>query len=80
MSKRKISIQLGQVFGFLEVISDEGKDKFSNYLWKCLCRNCGKTKNIRTSHLISGNSRSCGCLMRSRAYIKKEENNFIQGE
>ena len=73
MSKRRVVIQPGQIFGFLEVISEEGQDKFSNYLWRCVCKNCGKEKTIRAAHLVSGNSRSCGCLMRTSSYVKKEE-------
>lgn len=30
--------------------------------WNCLC-DCGKTKEVPTSHLTKGNTKSCGCLI-----------------
>lgn len=51
----------GKVFGKLKVISKDGKDKYRNRLWECLCE-CGNTKEIITNSLNSGRSLSCGCL------------------
>lgn len=34
-----------------------------NLMWECLCF-CGKTFNAIASNLISGNTKSCGCLRR----------------
>ena len=34
--------------------------------WKCKCR-CGVVKTLRANELLSGNTRSCGCLARERA-------------
>lgn len=73
MSKRKLNISTGQVFSHLTVISMEGKDKYGNYTYRCLCNNCGKEKVIKGTSLVSGNNRSCGCLMRTSSYVKKEE-------
>jgi hypothetical protein len=52
---------IGKVFGRLTVKELFGRDKSGNYLWKCSC-NCGKYKIASSNNLISGNTRSCGCL------------------
>lgn len=53
---------LGQKFGRLTVTRCLGnKQPTGPYYWECLCA-CGKTHKARTSHLISGNIKSCGCL------------------
>lgn len=53
---------VGQVFGRLTVISQEGTDKHGATLWKCLCA-CGKEKVIPRGSLKSGRVKSCGCLL-----------------
>lgn len=61
MSRRDLT---GQRFGRLTVIKDSGergKDGSIMYLCKC---DCGNTKNVRTSNLTSGKTKSCGCLQR----------------
>ena len=50
----------GLTFGKLTVIRKTGERKNGQWLWECRC-DCGKTVNIRSSGLISGQSRSCGC-------------------
>lgn len=62
MAKKKISKHhlIGQKFGRWTVIQQANNiDKRT--LWFCECE-CGVKNNIDTSSLISGNSRSCGCL------------------
>lgn len=51
----------GQRFGKLIAIkpTDERRDR--KIIWECLC-DCGKTCYIRSSCLISGHTKSCGCL------------------
>ena len=55
----------GRKFGKLLVIG-RGEDKISKsgrirVRWKCQC-DCGNVKEILGENLISGNTRSCGCL------------------
>lgn len=52
----------GQRFGRLIVLRIDGLRK-RQFWWKCRCV-CGKTKSVRGSRLMSGNTRSCGCLRR----------------
>ena len=53
----------GKSFGLLTVISDAGSGGGGGKLrrWLCLCE-CGAEKVIRSSSLVCGNTRSCGCL------------------
>lgn len=47
----------------LTVIEYVGKDKFNNALWRCKC-DCGNEIDVTATDLVSGHTRSCGCLMR----------------
>lgn len=54
----------GQRFGRLTVLR-MGKDKHTPrgkrvITWDCVC-DCGKTTNVRSSHITSGHTWSCGC-------------------
>lgn len=51
---------IGQTFGKLTVVCSAGKRK-ERSLWECACE-CGKVAFVRTSHLRSGQTKSCGCL------------------
>ena len=65
-------IHIGDKFGKLTVIS-----KANNYVspsgnisscWFCKCE-CGNTKIVRGYYLLSGHTKSCGCLVKSTAII-----------
>lgn len=59
--KKNFKDLTGQRFGQLLVLEKlERKDSSHSY-WKCLC-DCGNTHEVRGSHLIDGNVRSCGCI------------------
>lgn len=61
----------GQRFGRLVVESyyeTRKMDKYSRIMWKCRC-DCGNETIVQASHLISGNTTSCGCY---RAELSKE--------
>lgn len=51
----------GTRWGMLTAIEYVGKDKHNNALWRCEC-DCGNEKVVSRRSLISGSSRSCGCL------------------
>jgi len=38
----------------------------TNVIWECLCK-CGNICYVTAAHLISGHTKSCGCLQRDRA-------------
>lgn len=52
----------GQRFGKLLVLElDENESKKGHSYWKCQC-DCGKVKSFYHTRLISGETKSCGCL------------------
>ena len=62
---RKISDLIGRRFGKLVVIKrDDNKNLPSSKsvtMWECKC-DCGNVITVCSHHLISGNTKSCGCL------------------
>lgn len=66
-AKSRIIDLTGQRFGRLVAIEHAGrvvnKNGFRTTLWKCKC-DCGKESVVRYPLLVSGNTRSCGCLER----------------
>lgn len=51
----------GKRFGRLVAIRPIGERKGSFVTWECLC-DCGKTTFVASGALLSGNTRSCGCI------------------
>lgn len=58
----KIESLLGQKFGYLLVV-EEGEVIDQQRYWKCQC-DCGNEIFCQTHSLISGNTKSCGCLQK----------------
>jgi hypothetical protein len=50
----------GKRFGKLVAQRPEGKDAQSRIFWICAC-DCGNSKRVRSSHLLSGAVTGCGC-------------------
>lgn len=55
-----------QRYGWLAVLGRAGSDKFGKARWECVCL-CGNTTVANGGSLLTGNTRSCGCLMRELA-------------
>ena len=51
----------GMRFNRLTVIEQAGRDKYKKILWKCLC-DCGSYTITHGRDLVSGNTKTCGCL------------------
>jgi len=51
----------GQKFGRLTAIKRVGKTNQRRSIWLCNCE-CGNTTKVSISDLISGSTKSCGCL------------------
>ena len=51
----------GKVFGSWKVLSRDKESKGTNARWICICK-CGTKKSVRSNHLLSNGSKSCGCL------------------
>lgn len=65
----------GKKFGKLTAIKCIGKGTDRSYLWECKC-DCGKTLNVMSTSLLSGNTKSCGCLSRKKI-IEESKKNYI---
>lgn len=51
----------GQRFGILTAVELVGKNKNNQSLWRCVC-DCGKGTVVKTTDLLQGHTKSCGCL------------------
>lgn len=56
----------GKKFGRLVVLGKSSKKQNGKIHWWCQCE-CGNLANTYTGALISGNTKSCGCLQRQRS-------------
>ena len=64
---------IDQKFGRLTVISDMGRDSQRHQCWDCLCE-CGETRAVNHYNLISGRTKSCGCINRERLKVMNKKN------
>lgn len=62
---KKLIDLTGKIFGRLTVIEQIG-NKNGEAFWACVCQ-CGGVKNVRSSSLRKGLTRSCGCLSRENS-------------
>jgi hypothetical protein len=53
----------GRRFGSLLAVSFYGRSPSGHYYWLCRC-DCGNERGASRSHLMSGHTRSCGCLVK----------------
>jgi hypothetical protein len=64
--KRRLDI-IGNRFGRLTVLECVGLNKCGGTIFLCEC-DCGNKKTISRSHIVSGDTRSCGCLRKDTDY------------
>ena len=55
----------GLPFGYYTAIRQDGCNSQGAPYWLCRCR-CGNEKRVLVYSLLSGNTKSCGCLQRER--------------
>ena len=67
-SKIHLNDLKGQKFGKLTAIEKVGNNEKGQVFWKCKC-DCGNVHITLGSHLINGNTKSCGCI-RSKGELK----------
>lgn len=70
----------GCQFGRLKVLEFDSTKKRKKY-WKCICT-CENIKIVSQSNLVTGNTKSCGCLnseLRKKAWSNKETARFGNG-
>ncbi len=57
-----ISNIIGNKYGKLTVIKElEERDKYNQRIYLCKC-DCGNEKIVRRTNLITGHTKSCGCI------------------
>lgn len=59
----------GQAFGRLTALERRGKDATRKTIWNCVCA-CGKQTQATMLNLVTGNTKSCGCLRRRPALTR----------
>lgn len=70
--RSKIHDLTGQKFGLFTVIGLKDTDTRKTY-WVCQCE-CGNIKEVRSDGLLSGASKSCGCLKKKQDRINLSKN------
>jgi hypothetical protein len=68
-------ILIGQQFGRLTVLNQEAPGKHGHRMFKCICI-CGNEITTAATHLVHGNTKSCGCLL----FDWLRENKIIHGQ
>jgi len=58
----KLVDRTGQRFGKLIVVEQSGRNALKKVLWKCRC-DCGNEIDVVAGSLITGNTKSCGCVI-----------------
>ena len=53
----------GKRFGRLVAVKATKQRKNTSVVWECKC-DCGNTSFVTSNHLLSGNTKSCGCLQK----------------
>ena len=74
MKKVSEKIEIGNVYGQLTVLNFDSKDVRYRKKYLCQCK-CGNTKVILGAALVSGNTKSCGCLSKESKQKTRKPNN-----
>ena len=53
--------RVGELFGRLKVANFAGMNHRKEATWECVC-SCGNSVTVSAASLVTGNTRSCGCL------------------
>lgn len=60
-AKRRTADLKGRVFGRLHPVEVVGKNRWGDHIWRCTC-DCGRECFSVAHDLLSGHTKSCGCL------------------
>ena len=66
----------GRRFGRLVALRSLGKSAGWQLQWECRC-DCGRTITVYKNNLLSGHTRSCGCLKADRMRILNNGKNHL---
>lgn len=67
----KASDLLGRKFGRLTAIEKTDVRNGNKVVWRCSC-SCGESSLVDSVSLTSGNTKSCGCLVREKTSIRRK--------
>lgn len=70
-----------QRFNYLLALEPLEERKNGYLVWKCKCLNCGRITQVRSSNLLGGTVKSCGCItsygeLKIRKILVQKEINF----
>ena len=69
---RQFNDLTGRKFGALYVMAYAGTDRHRRRKWRVQCEECGRTKIVLAANLLSGRSKSCGCIAYRKAATRME--------
>jgi hypothetical protein len=78
-SKNNFIDLAGRKFGKLTVVSLKKVIAGAGRIWTCQCE-CGNINLVRTGYLLSGHTKSCGCLARESASNRAKHNGVKGGK
>lgn len=61
----------GRKFGMLTAIRVVGRNKHNILIWECKC-DCGNISYPTSNSLLSGNTKSCGCVTLQGEKVEKD--------
>jgi hypothetical protein len=74
LHKRHYKDLKGETFGKLYVVDlADIRDKYSHIYWHCKCE-CGNELNVSSTQLITGHTKSCGCLHKETLVQRNKKN------
>lgn len=68
----------GKRFGRLTAIKSIYNKKENRAYYECVC-DCGNIVTVRRDCLLSGTTKSCGCLSKERDFPQKWKDDFVDG-
>ncbi len=71
-------MEIGAKYGRMTVLERAGKDRFGGIKVRCIC-DCGTERTLLLSSLRTGNTKSCGCLLKEVARAKVLSRNTTHG-
>jgi len=77
MPNRAFKDLSGQRFGKLVAIDRTNSRLNGLSVWNCIC-DCGNSVSVRSSSLLDGNTRSCGCLQKTVAASGKYKHGYAK--
>ncbi len=74
---KQVYDRTGVRFGRLVALSQAERTKAGKTQWNCIC-DCGNTKIVATSNLVTGGTTSCGCFAEERHKVSRRTHGMRQ--